>query len=427
MRTRLLLLITALLVYGIGAGVLYAQEQTVNENKQEYVYRGYYIGDLMEETFPPKGFPDDDLPKMEAVANLIRSLGTPETWNEGTSIRQYINSGTLYIHQTESVHAQIKELLANLRKADNHPESHRIAPGDVLQIYIQTFTENFPLYPVVESSENHLLSPETGYIFPVHSDGTISLPKMLYALNVEGMTLEEAQSLLRRAYVDILRRLSSEAVITVSLISPGETKEQNPLKEPFICNLKVNFLPPDSNSSWVVEVSLQAVLDHIHEKTGISVSINDEALMQLGDPQEATVQAHLPFAMPLKNYLDYLTRKMDLAWHFKDGTIFITTADEISNPDNELILRIYYIRDLARISQRISVDFVDEGVREPADLEAIASYVRTMVEPKTWDKEKFLRVDYNSTIMLVNQTESVHEQIVSLLILMRKCQIGMSR
>lgn len=307
-------------------------------------------------------------------------------------------------------------------------EPYRLCHGNALQIYIETITE-LPdrLYPVYEPSKHGILPPQQGYVFLVREDGTIVLPNLMHTLNVEGMTVLEAQSLIRRAYVDVLQILSSEAVITVSLISPESITVKNTLlaslDEPYICNFKVEIprLTFPDTVDYKLRVPLQSVLNHIHEKTTLPVVISDEALTQLNDPQQVTIHAHMPFTLPLKNFLEYLVRQVDLAWHFKDGTINITTTDETYKPDGELTFRVYFIRDLARYSQVVSTN---NGVRDPADLEAIASYIRTMVEPKTWDDERFLRVDYNSTIMYVNQTESVHEQIANLLIFMRKCQIG---
>jgi|GEM_PF-6636808 len=434
--TRLLLLFAAFLASGTGAGLLHAQEQATNENTQEYVYRGYYVGDLMGETFPPKGFSEDDMSKMEAVADMIRSSCDPETWSEETSIIQLINSGTLFIHQTESVHVQIKEWLANLRKANNISESHRLASGDVLQIYIQTVTTGIPDHPVPvyqppkdvrflertvddfhieqidQLFQDGAIPPEKGNVFTVRSDGTIALPKMMHALNIEGMTLDETQSLLRHAYINVLQILSSEAVITVSLIPSGSDVEQTQsfpqLNELFFFDPKAKY-------------SLQTVLDRIHEKSSLAVVISDEVLKKMGDPQHVTVHARMPFAMPLKDYLNYLVRQKDLAWHFKDGTINITTTDASTNPDNELFFRAYYIADLTRFAGPTS------DMSEIGDFEAIADYIQTMVTSGIWNEERSLMIAYGWDTMFVNQTKSVHEQIVNLLIFMRKCRIGMSR
>lgn len=100
-------------------------------------------------------------------------------------------------------------------------DAYRLAPGDTLGIYIQTITgtETQPI-PVYQPDISTNLPPATGFPFTVRDDGTISLPKMMHSLNVEGLTLMETQSLIYRAYVEVLKILGPDAVITVSMIRP---------------------------------------------------------------------------------------------------------------------------------------------------------------------------------------------------------------
>jgi len=100
-------------------------------------------------------------------------------------------------------------------------DAYRLAPGDTLGIYLETLTgtPNQPV-PVHNPDPSSNLPPATGYPFTVRDDGTIALPKMLHSLNVEGLTLMETQSLIFRAYVEVLQILGQDAVITVSLIRP---------------------------------------------------------------------------------------------------------------------------------------------------------------------------------------------------------------
>ena len=100
-------------------------------------------------------------------------------------------------------------------------DAYRLAPGDTLGIYIETLTGtiNQPV-PVHQPDPSTNLPPATGYPFTVRDDGTIALPKMLHSLNVEGLTLMETQSLIFRAYVEVLQLLGQDAIITVSLIRP---------------------------------------------------------------------------------------------------------------------------------------------------------------------------------------------------------------
>lgn len=101
------------------------------------------------------------------------------------------------------------------------PDAYRLGPGDTLGIYLETITgaPDHPI-PVHQPAASTNLPPATGYPFTVRDDGTISLPKLLGALKVEGLTLMEAQSLIYKAYVEVTKLLGPDAVITVSLIRP---------------------------------------------------------------------------------------------------------------------------------------------------------------------------------------------------------------
>ena len=85
------------------------------------VAKVYYVGDLLH-TFP---YPGKDgsmslLPvHLDAVAEYLRTMVAPETWNEEAKIQPFYRTVTLLIRQTESVHTQIADFLHHLREANN--------------------------------------------------------------------------------------------------------------------------------------------------------------------------------------------------------------------------------------------------------------------------------------------------------------------
>jgi len=286
---------------------------------------------------------------------------------------------------------------------------YRLVPGDVLEIYIETI---FEIRKSPDADNDLDLPPRMGLIYTIRDDETIALPKMFHSLNIEGLTVAETQSLIRRAYIDVLRILAPEAVITVSLISSESPILRDPLldrlEEPAACD----YVPASYEDG--AKVSLQFVLDGIHAKTGIPFVINDEAVKASGDSQEIIVHAALPFHPPLKNVLNYLVRQHDLAWYCKDGTIHITDKD--SDPARKLIWHAYYVHDLARPAG-VNEPFC--YIADPEDLQGIVGYIQTMVAPDSWNDEtsviRMLPYDRSATI-LVRQTEIVHAQIAKLLV-----------
>jgi hypothetical protein len=87
-----------------------------------------------------------------------------------------------------------------------HPQVavYRLAPGDVLGVYIDTILgeRNPPPpvhYPELSNILARRLTPSTGFPISVRDDGTIGLP-LVEPIRVEGLTLPEAETAIRQAY-----------------------------------------------------------------------------------------------------------------------------------------------------------------------------------------------------------------------------------
>ena len=173
------------------------------------VYKAYYVGDLA-------GMPDDA--KMEAIIKYIQTNVTPESWNEEIKIRPYNDTATLIIKQTEVAHRQVAKVLHYLRT--EAPEyAHRLAPGDIIGIYIEGLTrateEPMPVHKLWPEESN--MPPAPSYAFTVRENGTIHLPKIRESINVMGLTLKETEELFRRTYEE-QKIVTPDKTITVSLI-----------------------------------------------------------------------------------------------------------------------------------------------------------------------------------------------------------------
>jgi protein involved in polysaccharide export with SLBB domain len=79
------------------------------------------------------------------------------------------------------------------------PKVYLLAPGDVLGVYIEGVLGDRNQPPPVRFTELGNLPPAFGYPIPVREDGTLPLP-LINPLKVEGMSLEEAQAAIIKAY-----------------------------------------------------------------------------------------------------------------------------------------------------------------------------------------------------------------------------------
>ena len=97
------------------------------------------------------------------------------------------------------------------------PEVYRLAPGDVLGIWIEgVLGERHQPIPA-QGAERAGATPATGYPIPVRDDGTISLP-LTRPIKVQGMSLTEAEEAIRKAYTvdkEILKPGEERIVVTL--------------------------------------------------------------------------------------------------------------------------------------------------------------------------------------------------------------------
>jgi hypothetical protein len=98
------------------------------------------------------------------------------------------------------------------------PEVYRLAPGDILGVWIEGILGEPNQPPPLRLPERGDLPPAMGYPMPVRSDGTMALP-LVPPLKVEGLSVEEVQDAIRKAYTTPKRILKAdEARIIVTLM-----------------------------------------------------------------------------------------------------------------------------------------------------------------------------------------------------------------
>jgi protein involved in polysaccharide export with SLBB domain len=102
------------------------------------------------------------------------------------------------------------------------PDAYRLAPGDVLGVFVEGILGERGGQPPVRIPEQGDAPPGLGFPIPVREDGTVPLP-IIEPLKVEGMTLNEAQEAVKRAYKNPKKNILKDpesARIIVTLYSP---------------------------------------------------------------------------------------------------------------------------------------------------------------------------------------------------------------
>ncbi len=103
------------------------------------------------------------------------------------------------------------------------PEAYQLGPGDVLGVYIEGVLGEQDQAPPVNIPDAPNLPTALGYPIPVRQNGTVSLP-LLSPVKVQGLTLEEAEAAIIKAYTqqEILKPEAQRTIVT--LIRPRHVR-----------------------------------------------------------------------------------------------------------------------------------------------------------------------------------------------------------
>lgn len=87
-----------------------------------------------------------------------------------------------------------------VRLRQDPPDVYLLGPRDILGIYIEGILGDREQLPPVHFPDNGNIPPAIGYPLPVREDGTLDLPLIPKALQVDGLTLVQCQELIRRTF-----------------------------------------------------------------------------------------------------------------------------------------------------------------------------------------------------------------------------------
>jgi hypothetical protein len=97
------------------------------------------------------------------------------------------------------------------------PDTYRLAPGDVLGVFIEGVLGERGGQPPVQFREVVNLPPGIGFPIPVRENGTVPLP-LIEPLAVSGLTLEQAQDKIVRSYrlpKELLKDQTARIIVTL--------------------------------------------------------------------------------------------------------------------------------------------------------------------------------------------------------------------
>ncbi len=211
--------------------------------------------------------------------------------------------------------------------------------------------------------------------------------------------------LLRRAQ-KILREHGYDASPTACLdscdVDPAVQKILAALKKP--CTLDFDDTP------------LEDVAVYLGEQAGINVQSDTRSLDYVGLGTDVPITFHAR-QIRMDFALRHILRNLDLSYVIRDQVLLITTPER---SERQLLMRLYPVADL--LGRPTGTDMFGEPIR-PAPIGDLTELISTTVALETWDKyggPASIASVPNMDVLAISQSNDVHDQIVDLLMRLRK-------
>jgi hypothetical protein len=160
---------------------------------------------------------------------------------------------------------------------------------------------------------------------------------------------------------------------------------------------------------------LQDVIDYLKERYRIEIQLDKRVLEDVGVSGDVRVTIHAK-GISLKSAIRLMLRNMqpELTYMIKDEVLLITTPDIA---DEVLPSRMYPVGDLVACR--------DEHDAPWDDYDALINVIASTVKPTTWDTvgapgSVMGKTFGTAKLLVVTQTDEVHEEIADLLTKMRE-------
>ncbi len=158
----------------------------------------------------------------------------------------------------------------------------------------------------------------------------------------------------------------------------------------------------------VEEKPLKDIIEKIAQTSGIQIQFDEKALSEAAVATDTPITKRLR-GISLRSTLRLLLRPLQLTYVIRNGVLLITTQSEA---ENQLVIRIYPVRDLLSDEQ------------SDLDFDPLVDLIETIVAPQTWDTVggPGSSVALPPGLLVFSQTVEVHDEIAALLDVLRKAR-----
>jgi sRNA-binding protein len=162
-----------------------------------------------------------------------------------------------------------------------------------------------------------------------------------------------------------------------------------------------------------VEVPISDVMERLQETLKIPIQLDLKALADAGVAADTPVTRNLR-GISARKTLELILRELDLTWVIRNNVLLITTPEQA---DHILENKVYDVGDL--------VGAVNEEGHPVNDFDSLVDAITCTIKPASWDNgggpgcaSPF--ENDRMAVLVVNQTERVHEELEALLADLRK-------
>jgi hypothetical protein len=164
----------------------------------------------------------------------------------------------------------------------------------------------------------------------------------------------------------------------------------------------------ETTSLEFVDTPLQDVVDFLKNKHAVQIVLDKKAMDDVGLSTDTPITMHLG-GVTLRSGLKLMLRELDLTWIIDNEVLLITTPEEANS---RLTTEMYDVGDL--------VTCRDENNELWEDYHTLIDVITPTVQPTTWDcvggPGSICGATFSSAkLLVVSQTQEVHEEIVALL------------
>ena len=163
-----------------------------------------------------------------------------------------------------------------------------------------------------------------------------------------------------------------------------------------------------------IDLPLTAVIDYLKDRHHIDIQLDKKAMEDAGIGTDTPVTEVLK-GVSLHSALRLMLHKLGLTYLIQSEVLLITTPEAA---ESRLATRVYPVADIVGTGR-------DEDDNTMTDWDSLVGIIHSTVEPNTWDEvggpgSIAHQAMGNAKVLVLSQTQGVHEEVVGLLQGLRK-------